>query len=365
MAIEVVVPRIGWSMEKGTFSEWLKKEGEEVSPGDPLFSIEADKAIVDVASEDFGILHILPGRSNPGDELLVGTVVGFLLEPGEALPHEDGPDIASEVRQATASSPEPVGEVPDPVAGKAATERTAAGRTGPVSSPRARRTSREMGLDWRTLTGTGRGGRIIERDVRRAGTRLPGVPGSPEGAVSMSTLAATADVSDLLGLIERMRFPAGDPVGPLGQYRGLLVKLAATAYLHDFSVGSGNVDLAYGSHVDGGISFHSLREVNRKTVGSISREIGVMESTQAGLSGLEAFSLVDLEAYGIDEYFPGIPIPCGILLCVGRLFRGPAGTASTVRIGLSFREDFVSFANAARFLDNLRRALEDPLVWLA
>ncbi len=58
MAIEITVPRLGWSMEEGGFVAWLKKDGEKVNAGEPLFSIEGDKAVQEIESIDSGILRI-------------------------------------------------------------------------------------------------------------------------------------------------------------------------------------------------------------------------------------------------------------------------------------------------------------------
>ena len=50
MAIEIIVPRLGWSMDEGIFGQWLKKEGEMVQEGDSLFELESDKATQEVES---------------------------------------------------------------------------------------------------------------------------------------------------------------------------------------------------------------------------------------------------------------------------------------------------------------------------
>ena len=84
MAFEVMVPRLGWSMESGVFGEWLKQDGDAVTAGEPVFTIEGEKAIEEVESEDAGVLHIRPGVAEPGVELTVGTVIGWLLAEGEA-----------------------------------------------------------------------------------------------------------------------------------------------------------------------------------------------------------------------------------------------------------------------------------------
>ena len=67
MPIEIIVPRLGWSMDEGTFSRWLKQDGELVREGDELFELEGDKATQVVESFDAGILRIAPNGPQPGD----------------------------------------------------------------------------------------------------------------------------------------------------------------------------------------------------------------------------------------------------------------------------------------------------------
>jgi len=66
MANEVVMPRLGWTMEQGTLVEWLKQPGEMVQAGDVLFTVESDKALNEVEAFDTGTLHI-PGNA-PKDQ---------------------------------------------------------------------------------------------------------------------------------------------------------------------------------------------------------------------------------------------------------------------------------------------------------
>ena len=58
MAIEITLPRLGWSMEEGVFQSWLKKEGDEVQTGEPLFVLESDKAAQEVEATDLSLIHI-------------------------------------------------------------------------------------------------------------------------------------------------------------------------------------------------------------------------------------------------------------------------------------------------------------------
>src|ERR1700680_397851 len=86
MSIEITIPRLGWSMEEGTFAAWLKNDGDKVKSGDPLFAVESDKVTMDVESLDSGILHIPPDAPQTGAIVTVGQRIGYLLAEGEKAP---------------------------------------------------------------------------------------------------------------------------------------------------------------------------------------------------------------------------------------------------------------------------------------
>src|SRR3954470_16015022 len=85
MPIEIIVPRLGWSMEEGAFVAWLKQDGDTVRAGEALFSIEGDKAVQEIESIDSGILRIALNAPKPGEPVRVGTLLGHLLAEGEEL----------------------------------------------------------------------------------------------------------------------------------------------------------------------------------------------------------------------------------------------------------------------------------------
>jgi len=160
MAIAVVLPRFGWNIETGALTEWLKRDGDMVQAGDLLCTVETDKAVMEVEALDSGILRIPPDALSLGVDLAVGTVLAYLVQPGELAPFE------------TTSAPtrNPVAP-PDDVPLLSLVARTAspaAPRGHPAISPRARRVAGDLGVEWSHLRGSGRSGRIVERDVRAA-----------------------------------------------------------------------------------------------------------------------------------------------------------------------------------------------------
>src|SRR5689334_22284891 len=80
MSIQITVPRLGWTMEEGTFVGWLKRDGERVEVGEPLFTLDGDKALQEVEATDSGILRIGPDAPAPGTTVRVGDLLGHLID---------------------------------------------------------------------------------------------------------------------------------------------------------------------------------------------------------------------------------------------------------------------------------------------
>ncbi|MCL6429262.1 MAG: E3 binding domain-containing protein, partial [Anaerolineae bacterium] len=193
MAFEVVMPRLGWTMEVGTLLEWRKKDGDAVEVGDILFAVESDKAIQEVEALEAGVLRIPPDAPQPGQQVPVGTLLAYILRVGEPMlgateRHGEGPSRD----EAVALPGTPL--QPPPTAASAEGGPGATGR--PAISPRARRLARELGIEWQSLRGTGRSGRIVERDVRRAAAKAAAAPGTPR-ATPVARRAAEALSVDL------------------------------------------------------------------------------------------------------------------------------------------------------------------------
>jgi pyruvate dehydrogenase E2 component (dihydrolipoamide acetyltransferase) len=86
MAVEVTIPRLGWNMDEGIFVGWLKEDGQPIAAGEALFSLEGDKSTEDIESLEAGVLRIPADGPRPGQTLAVGTVIGYVVAPGESLP---------------------------------------------------------------------------------------------------------------------------------------------------------------------------------------------------------------------------------------------------------------------------------------
>lgn len=440
-AIEITVPRLGWSMEEGTLTEWLKRDGDWVSQGDMLFVLEGDKAAQEIESFESGILRLAPDGPRPGDTVKVGQVIGYLVERGAAAPFEQR---AAE-RQTAACDAADSGEIPSPppAAGPEARRLarelgvdlahvTGSGRGGrivasdvrqivarpsatsshlshhaprDVASPRARRVAAELGIDWTRLTGSGRGGRIRERDVRAAVAAhrsiASGAPSARRRKIAehmVSSLRTTAPVTltsrasagNLLNL--RAQFKAarasGGPADAIApSITDLLVKLAAAALARHPAVnsrweGDGIVELAeinIGVAVDDPAGLivpviHNVQSLGVRQIASRLREL-VDRARSKRLTADEmsggTFTITNLGAFGIDAFTPIIHSPQTAILGVGAIRRESVVAADdrivpgdVMTLSLTFDHRVLDGAPAARFLRTLVEMIENPAAWL-
>jgi len=194
MTIEIIVPRLGWSMEEGAFVAWLKKDGEFVHAGEALFSIEGDKAVQEIESIDSGILRIAANAPKPGDSIRVGDLLGHLVgATDEAVPESVPMGLGEVVVDPTPALPAAAFESVHFVEAPAEPLSSPLSRV-PAISPRAVRVAAELGVDWTTVTGTGRTGRIRERDIRAAASAGRAPKTSPVRALASSVAGSKPTV---------------------------------------------------------------------------------------------------------------------------------------------------------------------------
>jgi len=188
MATEIVMPRMGLTMETGRIINWLKQEGQPVKAGEPLLEIETDKATVEIESLDSGVLgKIIAGIDA---EIPVGAVIGYLLEDGEMLA-EDMQDTA------------PAAAINSPVSNisGASTETQAdpaMGTTKVKASPAARHLAKQLGVSLEQVNASGPNGRIVAWNVAEAAQSAAEIsPADPEtysGRVSPIAQRVAADL---------------------------------------------------------------------------------------------------------------------------------------------------------------------------
>ena len=159
MPVQILMPALSPTMEKGKLAKWLKKEGDKVKSGDVLAEIETDKATMEVEAIDEGTLgKILVAEGT--DDVLVNAPIAIILGEGEKL--GDLPKTAA----APAAKPTAVAAAPTASTTNAPQPKTDGSRI--FASPLAKRIAKQKGIDLAALKGSGPHGRVVLKDVENA-----------------------------------------------------------------------------------------------------------------------------------------------------------------------------------------------------
>ena len=204
MPINILMPALSPTMEKGNLAKWLKKEGDQVKSGDVIAEIETDKATMEVEAVDEGTLAKIVVPEGTQD-VPVNDVIAVLAGEGEDVkaagagtasappkpaPSAEAPTAAKPVPAPVAA---PAAKVAAPAAATPAPQAVAAapqtnGHARTFSSPLARRLAKDAGIELARINGSGPHGRVIARDVEEAksGKGLKAPAAAPAGAPSIA-----------------------------------------------------------------------------------------------------------------------------------------------------------------------------------
>ena len=412
MAIDIVVPRLGWSMDEGTFVEWLKQDGEKVEAGEMLFVLEGEKASQEIESFDAGILRIPPDAPQGGDEVVVSQLLAYLVEEGEAAPFELKGAAEPKATEAPRRE-EPVAQSATPTSAPKTQEAKPASpppkRT--AITPRARRVARELGVDWSGVRGTGVGGRIREEDIKAVAlaSKTPAPVEVPPAAARGKTVPIThirqtiaermvagvneaapvtittkVDASGLVAL--RDRFKSSDRYEFVPTYTDMILKLASIAVgEHPMIAGQWrddgifipeNINIAFAVDTENGLLAPVIFDVPEKGLSRIAAESRqIVDSAQKGELKADqlqngVFTITNLGGYGVDSFTPIINLPQSAILGVGRIVPEPIVVDGEVVAGermslnLTFDHRVIDGAPAARFLERVCQLLAEPVLSL-
>jgi pyruvate dehydrogenase E2 component (dihydrolipoamide acetyltransferase) len=262
--------------------------------------------------------------------------------------------------------------------------------------------AKEFGVDWKSLTGSGKSGRIRECDVRSAATVSPSTSSGGKKvqissrrrtiAARMSassqqtapvTLTTRADATNLVNLRSQFKTAGGDVVP---SYTDILVKLTAAAleqhphmaarWEETYLAMPDGIHIGIAVEAEEGLIVPVLRDVpslsllqlaahSRDLIESARNNKLKADDLQGGV-----FTITNLGAFGIDAFTPIINLPETAILGVGCIRREPAVVDNQivprdqVTLSLTFDHRIVDGAPAARFLQAIRLAVENPSAWL-
>ena len=406
MATEIRMPQLGLTMEEGTIAKWLKREGDKVSVGDLLVEITTDKLSNEIESEVDG--YLLKIVAQEGEDIPVKGLIAIIGEEGEKI------DLAVDDKiEATKD------ELKVELTGIASKEedKSAVTETGRIkASPLAKKTAKDLKIDLRELTGTGPGGRIVQRDVLAAAEKKKLQPSIEETIPAPQPVTVTEVPGDIVKPLSNMRKVIGKRMQANKQiaphvtittevnvdktialrnklnaknlearfsYTDILIKMSATALINypvmnssiteDSFIIHDRVNIGVAVALDEGLIVPVIRDADRKGLKAISAETKelIAKARENTLSPDEmngaTFTISNLGNYDVDGFTPVINLPEAAILGVGRIVRKPIVNendeivpASMMVLSLSFDHRVVDGATAAEFLKKLKGYLEDP-----
>lgn len=387
MAQPIVMSSFGSYAADGKLIGWLKSAGTRVQQGEAIAEIETEKATYELEAPVSGILY---PTVMPGADLPLESVIGFLLEAGEAPPNGSSAIAHS---PAAAEAPEggdgPEDHIPAEVR----------------ASPIAKRIAREHGIELASIAGSGPGGRIVEGDVVAAVARInanPASSGSTERNVRMRlpltgmrgtiarrmrqslataaslTITSEVDAEALVAARKRMQVSLGRDL----PYDALFVKIFADSLREHPELNAvveedailllEQINIGFAVAVPGGLlvpvvhnaASMSLPEIVQRTRELRARALagGICAEDVSGGTA----TLSNLGAHGVDAFTPILNPPESVVLGVGRIAEravvrgGQIAAASTVVLSLTFDHRVADGVPAAQLLEAIALRISDP-----
>lgn len=425
MASEFKTPDPGEGIHEVEIVELHVAEGDSVSEGDTLMAVESDKATVDVPSSFSGTIASIEVAE--GDVVEVGDVL-LTYETGDGGEQDKGAksagkrseDDKSGGRKAERKAERKKHEAAEAEDSDEAAEESASSAAADVeASPATRRLARELDIDLAEVSGSGPGGRVLGRDVRRAVRRRGGSAGDPRRATTLPDPARWGEVSrePLRGIrratarhmaeswatiphvshtetadvteLEAFRREHADELDAKLTLTVLVVKALAAALRRyprfNASLDPQTDEIVYKHYchvgvavaTDDGLLVPVLRDVDRKSLRELAAELEALGEAARNRK-LEAedmkggcISVTNVGGIGGDHFTPIINLPEAAILGVGAMREEPAfvrGDDGERRLDarlrlpliLGFDHRLNDGMDAARFAGAVAQALADP-----
>jgi pyruvate dehydrogenase E2 component (dihydrolipoamide acetyltransferase) len=393
-------------MEEGRILRWLRKEGDKVETGQALAEVETDKATVEMEAYTSGVIRKLVAQD--GDTVKIGELIAVIGAPDEdisALLEAARPAPARPTPAPAPARPSVVASTPPAVSRPAPVAAPSEGRAL-RASPLALRMAAEAGVDLNSVRGSGPQGRIVKRDIEaaleKAAAPTPGPAAAPSGEVNEVELSAmrrtiakrlvqskapvphfylTVDVAmDRLWEAYRALRDENYPIS----LNDVIVKATASAlrshpelnasFAGDRVKQYNRVHIGMAVALDEGLITPVIRDADSKTLAEIAAEARELadRARNRRLQPHEytggTFSISNLGMLGVEEFSAIINPPEAAILAVGSVREEPVVEDGQVRIGrrmkltISIDHRVADGAQGARFLQTLKRMLENPLL---
>jgi pyruvate dehydrogenase E2 component (dihydrolipoamide acetyltransferase) len=421
MAAYLKMPKLSDTMTEGTLVKWLKKEGDTVGIDEDIAEVETDKATMTMPSFDEGILHKIYVKE--GDVVSLGAALALILEEGEEPPADADKAPSSDSSSGEAKSepkPEAATEekAPEPVAApvKATPAPAAPSSSGGrvKASPLARKLAEEQGIDLNRIAGSGPGGRIVKKDVLNA-------PAGGSGGSNLGLLPAPAvradqsiplsgmrrviaqrlleskttiphfylnievDTEPLMTMRTQVNAASAANGGPKYTVNDFIMRATVLAtgsvpevngsFQGDSILQYGEINLSVAVAIEDGLVTPVIRSAQTKTIKDLASELKDLatRARDKKLAPTEmqggTITISNLGAFGIGHFDAIINPPQAAILAIGTITKQAVVNehnqivpGQRMWIGMSCDHRVIDGAVGARFLSELKRFLETPVL---
>lgn len=405
MMHEVIMPKLGLTMESGKIEKWHKKEGDKVKAGEVLFEVMTDKVTIEVESYDSGILRKILRAE--GEEVPVTEVVAYIGEEDEEIPQAELELAAEDKKKVEVKKAEEAAEKVKEVSGISG--------EGVKISPLARKTAKEIGIDYKSerIAGSGPGGRIVKEDIiayskkKGKARKEEAAPVTTTGITIKSSsplegirkviaermsysrsniphivLNAKADATQLIVLREKFKEKILKKHGIKITYTDFILKSTAAALRENLEVNStfsdGNyiiyddVNVGVAVSLEGGLIVPIIFNCDKLEILNIAKKrIELVGKAREGKLSLEeisngTFTVTNLGMYGIRSFSPIINPPQAAILAVGEIYTEPAVVNGKIKpesfmdLSVSCDHRIIDGMIGAKFLRRIVELIENP-----
>lgn len=410
MIYNVVMPHLGLTMEEGSVVSWRKQLGDRVERGEVLFTVETDKAEMEVEAADSGYLNSI--QVELGEKVPVGAVIATLGDAETPVAAEDKSEAVPLLVETAAlrSEPAAVGSATLSRGVEAAPSETSS-TAAFAASPRARRLAQELGIDITAVT-PARGPRVVEEDVRRylaSREQIPPVPASSgipapsrrtsatrrivaqRMAESFQTaphfyLGAEANASQLVRLRGQLLESCQEQAGVRLTYTDLFLRALALSLKDQPQVNAywekdairlrQSIDVGFAAQTPDGLVVPVIQKADTLGLFDLARQRQALtEKARAGTLSLPEMeggsaTLSNLGNSGIDWFQAILNPPQSVILATGRIAKRPAVVNDTLEVcptiilSLSVNHRVLDGVAGADFLGRIKELIENPSVMI-
>jgi len=386
MIHEIIMPKLGETMEEGYINKWLKKEGEKVRKGEVILEVMSDKTNFEVESQHDGYLRKI--LIQPSDKPVpVTTIIGYISDTmKEAIPSSES-KITEERKPLEIKSEEKPPELK---------KETAVDRIRIIASPAARKLAGELGIDLEKVKGTGEGGRIEKKDVENFASSIEATQKQFEKQQLSPIRKIIADrlswskqniphyylsTKVVMNNIEQLK-EALKKNGKDFTYTDLILffvsrvlpnfPLLNAAFINGEIHQYDSIDIGIAVNTENGLVVPVLKNVSVKNIEEISKlRIELTDRARNGsLSKGDIencrFVITNLGMFGVLQFQAIINPPGTAIMAVGSMEKEPIVSGESIIIGktmwitLSLDHRVIDGAYGGAFLKEFRSIMENP-----